>query len=95
MKLYFGSYRENVEVELSQQIVLEDDKGISICTTLGGLIQMLSEKDREIMSLTDALEETGKRVCPLCGEIYDEDDMSWSEYENAYVCKDCKEEEER
>lgn len=95
MKLYFGSYRENTEADLSQQIVIEESPNAFICTTLGGLLQMLADKDREIMSLTDALEETGRRVCPLCKEIHDEDEMIWSEYENAYICMECKEEEER
>lgn len=94
IKMYIGSYNDNKEADLSQQVVLESKNNIYLCTTLGGLLKMLSEKDGEIFLLTEALEEAGMRVCPICGNVYDEEDKKWSDCENTYVCEDCKKEEE-
>ena len=90
-KLYIGSYQENEEADLSQHIVLEEegDAAIYTCTTLGGLLQMISDRDKEIMKLCDALEECGMRVCPICGDVTEIDDMKRCERENLFVCSEC------
>lgn len=94
-KLYIGNYKENKEADLSQPIVLEEDgkSQILTCTTFGGLLQMLSVQDKEIIKLKDALEECGKLECPICGDITEKGNMTWSNSANAYICAECAWEE--